>query len=951
MYPIRHIAKAEVLQLLLLSADGISISDIESIQGFQVNIDSRLLRKLEKEINKVLQPQFQDFFFDKSVIAKHTSSNSEKTLSRLQTQKISRTQLDRLFQPSDIQRETGVLGLVCLYILHKQRLIRTKNEFRQLVQNVWLHGKTNSNRAQTPFTTVIWPVLQHKTLFKKFSLLIQDKQIQLSNQLQEIETKDSHNLLRHEGNFIGRIDTINKIEKLLQTDNYLISVIGAGGIGKTALAKEICFRNLKRFKNKIWFCNLSDTVNSSEFITGITNELPLITKTGINDLNSLAKAVNELGRCLIVLDNFEQLKKYTDAIYNGLIARTPNVKYLVTSRIVLGLPQEQEVHLGPLDYPFEGIQLFEQQAKLKNIDFSITNENKQTVSEIIDQVEGFPLLIQLAASKINALQVTEIRDRLNQSLKLLENTSPTGEEVLSNRIVHWSLDLLSEPERNILAQLSVFDGVFTMYEAEQIVQVKNKDLYSLDLLKSLIDNSLLLINKKQDFEEKGSFRLHRLIRNHASKELIRQNGLSGREATLIRHATYFGKLSIESLDFLSKNLENLIAAFNNSISINKLDLAYNNLLIIYELLAKRGPFFRLNELLDTIQQLCETNKTENLKIWEEVSLMNAKSKRLISDYQSALIILEKLVVHLRGKGTNNEFSALKTLATTSWNCGNTNRAIELYNQTIEIASGPDKEKIKGECLRDLTIMYWYHGQYKKAIKASRQGMAINARLENTRYVALAYLDSAMVYLDLENDIYSKSYLDKAITISKKIDDRQVEAIALMYTAVLAHRDKDSIQAENYFKEAIKVCKEINYINILIQCYINYSFFHLRTNNLEKSEEICDLGLEIEETKNIKWLFCRLNALKALLAAYKNDFLSAESRISISHSLLVDIDSPSTSALINLHTAKIKFLQGNTKEFNDLISTANYFINKTDSSGSSILLQWRSDILASLNNDD
>ena len=248
---------------------------------------------------------------------------------------------------------------------------------------------------------------------------------------------------------------------------------------------------------------------------------------------------------LLVLDNLEQLAGLGDI--RRLLERCPRLKVLATSRRLLRLPGERVLALGPLPLPAVGaepdavraadaVRLFAERARSALPSFEVTDANVADVAELCRRLDALPLALELAAARIPVLPPAEILRRLDRRLTLLSG----GSEDLPERqrsmwaAVDWSVRLLEQAERDILAQLSVFVGGWTLDAAEQVCAPPEQVV---DVLARLADRSLLVAD--------GSGRMTMLetIRDYAAELLAaRPETLA---ATRDRHAAYYAALADE----------------------------------------------------------------------------------------------------------------------------------------------------------------------------------------------------------------------------------------------------------------------------------------------------------------------------------------------------------------------------------------------------------------------
>jgi predicted ATPase/DNA-binding SARP family transcriptional activator len=344
--------------------------------------------------------------------------------------------------------------------------------------------------------------------------------------------------------FIGRDQQQDQITNLI-AKHRLVTLVGAGGIGKTRLALQMGQKLLNHYPNGVWFIgldSLSDPTLVPQTIASVFNvrESPNrpITETLIDSL--LEKTA------LLIFDNCEHLLEACAQLIATLLQICPNLKILATSRETLNLPGEAIYYMPPLSIPeqdvameglteYESIRLFTERAALAQSSFTLKKENARTVVEICRKVDGIPLALELAAARVNMLKVEEILKQLNDSFALLASDSRTilPRQQTLQASMDWSWGLLNESEQVFLQQLSVFAGGWTLESAQAVCE---GDV--LGLISALVKKSLIVVH--QETRRETRYRFHEIVRAYALEKLV-QSG--NQENIRTRHLNYFVHLS------------------------------------------------------------------------------------------------------------------------------------------------------------------------------------------------------------------------------------------------------------------------------------------------------------------------------------------------------------------------------------------------------------------------
>ncbi|MDQ4035759.1 MAG: adenylate/guanylate cyclase domain-containing protein [Chloroflexota bacterium] len=309
------------------------------------------------------------------------------------------------------------------------------------------------------------------------------------------------NLPEERDSFVGRERELATISDLLGRTR-LLTLTGAGGIGKTRLALKIAADQIGRFADGVYLADLSP-VTDPDLVPGvIATSLMVREQAGGSMLDSLADYLRDR-EVLLLLDNVEQVMEAASGV-GRLIEAASGLKVLATSRTPLHLTGEQEFPVPPLALPDpagsadperlkgnEAVTLFLRRAAAVRPGLVLTAETAPAIAQIARDLDGLPLAIELAASRAKALAPDAILARLATRLSLTTaaDDRPERHRTLRNTI-EWSHDLLDAKHRRLFARLGTFSGGWTLEAAERICG-PGLDLDVLDGLANLVDHSLV----------------------------------------------------------------------------------------------------------------------------------------------------------------------------------------------------------------------------------------------------------------------------------------------------------------------------------------------------------------------------------------------------------------------------------------------------------------------------
>ena len=310
--------------------------------------------------------------------------------------------------------------------------------------------------------------------------------------------------------FVGRDAEMAGVERLLEHAR-LLTLTGAGGTGKTRLAIRVASRLLGSFADGVCFVDLSSVGDPAVVASTVAKALGVPEDGGRPVLEAVKDHLRDR-ETLLVFDNFEQVIDAAPVV-EQLLAAAPRAKAIVTSRIVLSSRGEQEFQVPPLEPPdptsppdlatlrdADAVRLFVDRARAVVPGFQVDEGNAGAVAAITARLDGLPLAIELAATRLKVLSPQQILDRLAESFALLSSpsrTAPERQRTLRDAIA-WSYELLDEPERRFFSRLSIFSGGWTLASADAVCDPTGTGLDVVDGLSSLVDKSLVRTNDAVD---------------------------------------------------------------------------------------------------------------------------------------------------------------------------------------------------------------------------------------------------------------------------------------------------------------------------------------------------------------------------------------------------------------------------------------------------------------------
>ena len=335
----------------------------------------------------------------------------------------------------------------------------------------------------------------------------------------------------HLTRFIGREHELSELGRLIGSTR-LLTLTGAGGSGKTRLAREVAASETGKYSRIAWV-DLAPIADPATIAREIATTLHIPDRGG-RPAEALMGTIGD-SAMLLVLDNCEHLVDAAAELVEQLLRRCPRLSILTTSREALGIPSETAWLVPPLGST-EAIQLFVERAQASLASFELTEANASPVRDICRRLDGIPLAIELAAARIRVLSPEQIASRLDDAFRLLTTGSRTAlpRQRTLRGTMDWSYGLLEPREQALLCRLAVFAGSFTLEAAESVCvgdPLEAEDI--LDGVAALVDKSLITMDAGD-----GSARYHLLetVRQYGLERINEHGGIAPYQA---RHAQHY----------------------------------------------------------------------------------------------------------------------------------------------------------------------------------------------------------------------------------------------------------------------------------------------------------------------------------------------------------------------------------------------------------------------------
>jgi predicted ATPase/class 3 adenylate cyclase len=582
--------------------------------------------------------------------------------------------------------------------------------------------------------------------------------------------------------FVGREREVTRVKELLRGPG-LLTLTGPGGSGKTRLALQAARELLDGYPDGVFLVELAPITDSDLVPSSIADSVG-VRSEGVRPVLETLRDHLRQREMFLVLDNFEQVAQAAPTVAD-LLDACPRLRILVTSREPLHLAGEQELAVLPLSLPdtgeppapedltrYEALALFAQRAAAVDAGFRITEENAAAVAELCVRLDGLPLAIELAASRVKMLPPRAILDRLDRRLELLTGGPidlPARQRTLREAIA-WSYDLLDEAEATLFRRLCVFAGGWTIEAAEAVGNLGNelgRDV--LGIVGSLLDKSL--VNRAPTARDEVRFGMLETIREFGVEEL---KAAAESEGTRERHALHFldaaevaephlrGVEQQRWLDGLELEHDNLRAGLRWALDVGNANVGLR-------LVGALWRFWHLHGHLDEGRR------------WTEAVLALPESTGPTAERAKAL-------------------TALGGVAYWQEDLPITHRA---YEEALAISRQLGDRSAEGEGFYNLSFVPAYDGDFDTALALLQQGLSIFEELGIARGVADSMWLLAIV-ARLEGDTpRARARAEESLRLHREAGDRFGVNDALHVLGRIALAEGDLATAASSYLEALE----------------------------------------------------------------------------------------------------------------------------------------------------
>jgi len=620
-----------------------------------------------------------------------------------------------------------------------------------------------------------------------------------------------HSLPAERDAFVGRRDSLSKLQRRFDDGARLVSVLGIGGTGKTRLVARFGWDSLGQFPGGAWFCDLSQARSVDGIAHAVAQGLDL--PLGKDDpVTQIGNAIAGRGQCLVILDNFEQVARHAEETLGRWLNRASSARFLVTTREILGLGGEEVLALAPLSSA-EAMTLFVRRAAAAKPEFQPNADEQAAIAPLVKLLEGLPLAIELAAARVRVMSPRTLLARMTERFKLLSSAGGRVDRQATLRAVFdWSWDLLSMPEKAALAQLSVFEGGFALEAAEAILDLSGYENapWPVDALQSLVHKSFVRELTSDRFDLLVS------VQEYAAEHLRTErrypgSGPAASRTMEVRHGAHFAALDEDvALADEGVELDNFIVSCRRAAVRGDAPMAVALLERAWVGLRLRGPFRVAGELASLVRAIPGLAIAEVARVdWIGGRVMMACGK---DDAAGAQFVSS--LAHARAVGDRRcECRALIGLGGLDSHAGHTETGRAHLEAAQVIARELKDRPLQSDACNGLGNIDHILGQLHEARAHFQAGLAL-ARSAGDRHREGDLLGNlGSLAFDEGHADESRSHSEAALVVARETGNRRLEGNTLCNLGLLHQVQGSFTDALDQLDAALEVARDLGHARL------------------------------------------------------------------------------------------------------------------------------------------
>ncbi|MEO1667691.1 MAG: tetratricopeptide repeat protein [Chloroflexota bacterium] len=599
------------------------------------------------------------------------------------------------------------------------------------------------------------------------------------------------------GPFIGRDAELRDLTVLLQQPEVrLVSIIAAGGMGKSRLSLELAHMVKPDYEHGAVFIDLTTVRSPDAIVRAALNSL----RVPLNDKRDADDQLLDYCRdktLLMIFDNMEHLLPGA-ALLARLLEIAPNVAIIATTREQLKLRVESTYYLLPITE--DAAALFTETAAMMHPGFEITEDDMPDVQRVVDLTGGMPLALILAATWVNILTVAEIADEIEQSLEILSTEAvdmPPRQRSI-HAVINPTWQRLSNKEKKAFMWASTFRGGFTRQTFQQVTGA------SIRVLQTLLSRSLIMPGYSRRYD------MHPILRQYAREKLEASGEFAAATAAHLQamvdfateqnHAMYTGSY-LPALDAIETEQDNFRAAMERAFNGGEVEPGTRLAIALSEYFLIRSHAYEGEYYLSqAIQRSPPDALLAPALCWrgrfhERLGNTNAT----VEDVQAAITLAETL---------NDRVTLAQSLRVLSDFDSDSAESLTTLNRALEIARQTDNPQLTAMIHNTIGTHLAFMRNHTEALAHYEQAQTLFEQIGDLRGVSQIVYNASLLY-DATGDVErSRAYLEQSMELKKQIGDRAGLARRLGVMANRLMKDEEMEEALHLIVQSRQLCEEV-----------------------------------------------------------------------------------------------------------------------------------------------
>ncbi len=644
--------------------------------------------------------------------------------------------------------------------------------------------------------------------------------------------------------FVGRNAEVDEVCRLLRLPNIrLVTLLGAGGIGKSRLSLQVGASLQDEYEDGIFFVALAPVSRPEAVIEVIAQNLKVEEAGSTTTLDAVKTHLHNR-QVLLVLDNFEQVIDSAPLV-NELLAAAPRIKILTTSREELLIYGEHVYRLLPLSLPdtaqfltpktlldYSAVALFVERVQSAQPDFTLDSASSLDVVEICRRLDGLPLAIELAAVRARDLSIKEIAEQLSSRLQTLSKGPrdfPSRQRTMRGAI-EWSYDMLPAEEQQTFARLAVFVGAFTAEAADAIAEAQT--------LNRLAEKSL--IQQTRD-DEPVTFTLLETLREFALEQLIARAGL---ESMQRQHADYYLQLT--------ETAEPNLTGERQAEWFGRLEIEQHNIQTALEWYVSQHDFQKAGRMVAILWRFWSSHSRLSVgTYWIEHVLAHAQDltvhvqarakhgvARLLylqHRYPQAIEYLESsLPLYEQSGDQQGQAAVYVSLGEIALRQDNILAAEGRFQSGLALYITLEDQAGFARCLGQLGRLAVREGNLVGAESLFEQSLELIRQFGSTESTAMIMNDLAEVLRTQQKFDRAAALYQESLSLYQQLGFDVGQAVILHNLGQVARQTGNDEQALAYFQAALSLLQSLEETQIIAECLAGISSVYLHMGAVEQA---------------------------------------------------------------------------------------------------------------------